>query len=123
VLRVRVHSARISAHCLRDRASAADFRQCRYSRMDSRRNRGDDAGGYDTRDSRAHGASVVGQLADPGYLCVRARRRGRSNRRSVFPDWTFGLLQSAAGLWIAAFWGFAIGYGPFLRRSRVQPQR
>jgi len=36
------------------------------------------------------------------------------------PEWTFGLLHSAAAFWIAAFWGFAIGYGPLLWRRRVK---
>jgi uncharacterized protein involved in response to NO len=30
------------------------------------------------------------------------------------------LFHSAACLWIAAFWGFAIGYGPLLWRRRVK---
>jgi uncharacterized protein involved in response to NO len=28
------------------------------------------------------------------------------------------LLHAAAGLWIASFWGFAIGYGPLLLRPK-----
>ena len=39
---------------------------------------------------------------------------------AFWPEWMAGLLHSAACLWIAAFWGFAIAYGPPLWRQRLQ---
>jgi uncharacterized protein involved in response to NO len=35
------------------------------------------------------------------------------------PDFGFILVHSAAALWIAAFWGFAIGYGRLLWQPRA----
>jgi uncharacterized protein involved in response to NO len=52
------------------------------------------------------------------YLAVNLAAMARV-LAALNPVWAVPLLAVAAGLWIAAFTGFAVHYGPMLLRSRV----
>jgi uncharacterized protein involved in response to NO len=74
-----------------------------------------------TRASLGHTGQplVADWLTHAIYGCAIAAALARI-AAAFLPALAVGLLHLAAGAWIAAFWAFAIGYGPLLWRPRAK---
>jgi uncharacterized protein involved in response to NO len=61
---------------------------------------------------------AAGRLTQAIYVLIAAAAVIRI-AAAFAPDAGLMLLHAAAGLWVAAFWAFALGYGPLLWRPRA----
>jgi uncharacterized protein involved in response to NO len=64
-----------------------------------------------TRATLGHRSLMANWLTQAVYALVLAAAAVRI-AAAFWPEWMVGLRHSAACLWTAAFWGFAIGCGP-----------